>query len=149
MKPRAITLSVVLLGCAQTAPRHHDGPQIKNAHATAHPLVAETSGSACPLALPGATLSFAPITGGGAMLFSTPDEAAVRELRERVRAMAAHHNRAAYRLAMIDLPHRAEMVPISGGARLDVVTGVGNDTLELQRSLEMNGSSLLDPHCYE
>ena len=149
MKLRVITLSVMLLGCAQSAPRHHDGPQVQHARATPHPLVAESAGSACPLALPGAKLSFAPISGGGAMLFSTPDEGAVRELRARVRAMAAHQNRASYRLAMIDLPHSAEMVPIPGGARLDVVTSAGNDTLELQRSLETNGSSLLDPHCYD
>lgn len=83
------------------------------------------------------------------MLFATSDETAVRDLRERVRAMAAHQNRASYRLAMIDLPHRAEMVPIPGGARLDVVTGIGNDTLELQRVIETHGGTLLDPHCYE
>lgn len=149
MKPGVITLSVMLLACAHTAPQHHDGPQIADARATPQPLPTQASGTDCPLALPGARLSFAPITGGGAMLFSTPDEAAIRDLRERVRAMASHHNRASYRLAMIDLPHRAEMVPIEGGARLDVITGIGNDTLELQRVIEVHGRSLLDPHCYD
>ena len=81
------------------------------------------------------------------MLFSTTDDSAVEELRKRVRSVTAYQNRASYRLAMIDLPHRAEMVPIQGGARIDVVTGIGNDTSELQRSLENNGRSLLDEHC--
>lgn len=83
------------------------------------------------------------------MLFSTSDDSALEELRKRVRAVAAHQNRAGYRLAMIDLPHRAEMVPIEGGARLDVVTGIGNDTWELQRSVENSGHTLLKRHCYD
>lgn len=149
MKLSAITLAVMLLACAHTAPRHHDGPQSVHATGTPQPIVTETSGATCPLALPGATLSYAPVSGGGSMLFSISDDAALDELRKRVRAVAAYQNRAGYRLAMIDLPHSAEMVPIAGGARIDLVTGAGNDTLELQRSVENYGHSLLEEHCWE
>ena len=82
------------------------------------------------------------------MLFATSDDGVLHDLRERVRLLAADHNRTTYRLAMVDLPHRANMVPIAGGARLDFVTGVGNDTFELQRSIETNGSTMLQGHCW-
>ncbi len=147
MKARAITLAVMLSACAHSAPQHHDGPQIAHATATPKPLVAEASGPRCPLALPGTTLSFAPTSGGGSILFANDDQAALSDLRTRVQLIATQHNRARYRLAMLDLPHRAEMVPIAGGARLDLITGVGNDTFELQRSIENHGSSILQEPC--
>lgn len=147
MKLPAIALGVLSVACAHTAPQHHDGPQIAHATVTPQPVVTQTSQATCPLALPGATLSYAPVSGGGSMLFSISDDAALDELRKRVRAVASYQNRAGYRLAMIDLPHRAEMVPIPGGARIDMVTAAGNDTLELQRSVENHGPSLLDAHC--
>jgi hypothetical protein len=149
MKARAIALAAMLLGCTRTVPQHHDGPQITHARETPRPLAVETSGSSCPLALPGTKVSFAPTSGGGSMLFSVSDEESLRDLRDRVRLLAADHNRASYRLAMVALPHRAEMVPIAGGARLDFVTGIGNDTLELQRTIETNGSVMLEKRCYE
>jgi hypothetical protein len=147
MKARAITLAVTLVACAHSAPQQHDGPQVVHATATAKPLLAEASGSSCPLALPGTTLSFAPISGGGSILFANGNDDTLHDLRSRVHLLAAEHNRARYRLAMVDLPHRAEMVAIPGGARLDLVTGAGNDTLELQRSIETHGSSILDVQC--
>lgn len=149
MKARAIILAVTLPACAHSAPQHHDGPQVAHASETAKPLVAEASGPTCPLALPGTTLSFAPTSGGGSILFANDDQGALRDLRSRVHLLATQHNRARYRLAMVDLPHRAEMVPIAGGARLDLVTGVGNDTFELQRSIENHGSSILQGPCGE
>jgi hypothetical protein len=147
MKARAITLAVTLAACAHSAPQHNDGPQVVHASATPKPLVAEAAGPSCPLALPGTTLSFAPISGGGSILFANGDDGALHDLRSRVHLLATEHNRARYRLAMVDLPHRAAMVPIPGGARLDLVTGVGNDTLELQRSIETHGSSILELQC--
>jgi hypothetical protein len=147
MKARAIALAVMVLGCAKTVPQQRDGPQLADARETPKPLVATTSGPTCPLAVPGTKLSFAPVSGGGSMLFSAPDDADLRDLRQRVRLLAEDHNRSAYRLAMIDLPYRAEMVPIPGGARLDLVTGIGNDTLELQRVIEMNGPFMLEGRC--
>ena len=147
MKARALALAVMVLGCAKTVPQQRDGPQLADARETPKPLVADTSGPTCPLAVPGAKLSFAPVSGGASMLFAAPDEADLRDLRLRVRMLAEDHNRSAYRLAMIDLPYRAEMVPIPGGARLDLVTGIGNDTLELQRVIEMNGPFMLEARC--
>jgi hypothetical protein len=147
MKARAITLAVTLVACAHSAPQQHDGPQVVHATETPKPLVAEASGPSCPLALPGTTLSFAPTSGGGSILFANDDDATLHDLRGRVHLLATEHNRARYRLAMVDLPHRAEMVPIPGGARLDLVTGVGNNTLELQRAIENHGSSILDRQC--
>ena len=151
MKARALALAAMLLGCAKTVPQQRDGPQLADARETPKPLVAETSGPTCPLAVPGTKLSFAPVSGGGSMLFAAPDmpdAADLRDLRLRVRLLAEDHNRSAYRLAMVDVPYRAEMVPIPGGARLDLVTGVGNDTLELQRAIEMNAASMLVGRCY-
>jgi hypothetical protein len=147
MKARAIALAVVLLGCAKSVPQHRDGPQLADARETPTPLIVDKAGPACPLAVPGTNLAFAPVTGGGSLLFSAPDEGDLQALRRRVRLLAEERNRTSYRLAMIDVPYRAEMVPIPGGARLDLVTGVGNDTLELQRSVENYGSSMLEGLC--
>lgn len=147
MKAPAITLAVMLLACAHSAPQQHDGPQVVHATATPKPLIAETSGASCPLALPGTTLSFAPTSGGGSILFANNDDGLLYDLRRRVHLLATEHNSARYRLAMVDVPHRAEMAAIPGGARLDLVTGVGNDTLELQRSIENHGSSILQGPC--
>lgn len=149
MKARAITLAVMLLACAHSAPQHHDGPQVASATATPKPLIAQASGPRCPLALPGTTLAFAPTSGGASILFANDDQSTLHDLRSRVHLLATQHNRSRYRLAMVDLPHRAEMVPIAGGARLDLVTGVGNDTFELQRSIETHGSSILQGPCGE
>jgi len=148
MKARAIALAATLLACARTAPHPNDGPQIAQAVETPKPLNVETSGASCPLVLPGTKLSFAPTPGGGSLLFAPADDSTVQDLRDRIRLLAADHNRASYRLAMLDLPHRAEMVPIVGGARLDLTTGIGNDTLELQRLIELNGATMLEGRCY-
>jgi hypothetical protein len=147
MKARVIALTAMLSACAGTLPQQNDGPQIASVVETPKPLVPMSSGSSCPLVVPGAQVSFAPTPGGTSVLFAAPDDATLQELREHVRRLAADHNRASSRLVMLDLPHRADMVPIPGGARLDLVTGIGNDTLELQRSIETNGPALLAGYC--
>jgi len=146
MKAGVIALAATLLACARTVPQRSDGPQLASGGQTAKPIVVDTSGASCPLALPGTTLSLAATTGGESMLFSAPDDE-LEALRERVHLLAERHNRAPYHLAMLDVPHRAQMVPIPGGARLDLVTGIGNDTLELQRAVEMNAELLLQEPC--
>jgi hypothetical protein len=141
-------LALTLLACARSVPHHEDGPQLANASKTPQPLVVETSGAFCPLALPGTTVAFATTPGGASMLFGADDASLLEDLRERVRVLAKDHNRASYRLAMLDLPYHADMVPIAGGARLDLVTGIGNDTLELQRLVETRGAAVFEGRCY-
>lgn len=147
MKARVIALAATLLGCAQTVPHRQDGPQLATANEISKPLEVQTSGAYCPLALPGTQVAFATTPGGASMLFAAEDDAVLQALRERVQVIAIDHNRSSYRLAALDLPYRADMVPIEGGARLDLVTGIGNDTLELQRMVETRGAAVLEGHC--
>jgi hypothetical protein len=89
----------------------------------------------CPLALRGVDLKFAPSTGGGSMMFTAPDTE-LEELRQRVRRLAEYHNDNQRRLAMMTLPHQAEVTDIEGGAQLTLTTHVGNDVPQLQTEVE-------------
>jgi hypothetical protein len=89
----------------------------------------------CPLALRDVDLKFAPVTGGGSIMFTAPDSE-LEELRQRVRRLAAYHNEDQRRLAMMTLPHQAEVADIEGGAQLTLTTQVGNDVPQLQTEVE-------------
>lgn len=102
--------------------------------------------SRCPLALPGVQLKYAQATGGGSMLFTGPD-ASLEELRERVRELAAIHNREGSRLAMITMPHQASAEVVDNGAQLMLTTPVNNDVPTLQEEVEKEVQWMQGGHC--
>jgi hypothetical protein len=65
-------------------------------------------------------LDYAEFGGGASMVFVTSDKSEESELRRRVAELAAYHNKNGSKLAMLNHPHRADVQPIEGGARIDL-----------------------------
>jgi hypothetical protein len=91
-------------------------------------------------------LKFAQTTGGGSMLFTAPDTE-LGELRDRVRELAAYHNREQGRLAMVTMPHQAEAVALDNGAQLVLTTQINNDVQVLQQEVENEVQWMQGGHC--
>ena len=142
--------SLVMLACHPTAssepqPSHASGDE---AHTAQAPVASADQAccSRCPLALPGVQLKYAQATGGGSLLFTGPD-ASIDELRERVRELAAIHNREGSRLAMITMPHQASAEVLDNGAQLLLTTQVNNDVPALQEEVEKEVQWMQGGHC--
>ena len=101
----------------------------------------------CPLALPGTQVAYAENAGGATMLFTTNQPSEEQELRERVAALAAYHNRSDKQLAMLNLPHRAEALPLEGGARMDLTPGASNDTDTFRLEVQRQVAWMQEGHC--
>jgi hypothetical protein len=80
------------------------------------------------------------------MLFTAPDEE-LAELRDRVRELAAYHNREQGRLAMVTMPHQAEAVVLDNGAQLVLTTRINNDVQTLQQEVENEVQWMQGGHC--
>jgi hypothetical protein len=151
MRVVAALSSLVILGCHPSASsesqqsRAASGDETRTTQA---PVAAADQAccSRCPLALPGVQLKYAQATGGGSLLFTGP-EAGLEELRERVRELAAIHNREGSRLAMITMPHQASAEALDNGAQLLLTTPVNNDVPALQQEIEKEVQWMQGGHC--
>jgi hypothetical protein len=101
----------------------------------------------CPMALERVKLQYAPSGGGAAMLFTTANLDEEAELRRRVAELAAYHNKGE-KLAMITHPHRADVQPIEGGARMDLIPkAVLNEPTGFLTEVEHEVRWMQDGHC--
>jgi hypothetical protein len=148
-------LVCALLGCGGGARSHE--PQVREtsgseeAQAVTPRSLADEGGDccqSCPLALEDVKLDFAEIGGGAAMVFTTADSSDEEELRRRVAELAAYHNRSDHKLAMLSHPHRADVKPIEGGARMDLIPDSGfNEGSGFLREVEHEVKWMQEGHC--
>ena len=142
-----IAVMLLLFGCGHGSA--NQGKAIEPPPVQPLPLVAEGGDCcrSCPVALEGVKVDYAESGGGAVMLFTTADKTNEEELRRRVNELAALHNRDEHKLAMITLPHRAEVQPIDGGARLDLVPRAFNDTQTFRTEVEREVQWMREGHC--
>jgi hypothetical protein len=150
-------LVCALIGCGRGAASHEPTPAPKSTgweQAQGQPVAPLALGAdtpdccqSCPLALEGVKLQYAESGGGAVMLFTTSDESEQEELRRRVAELAAYHNHKQHKLAMMTLPHRANMQPIEGGARLDLVPRGLDEPRVFRSEVEREVQWMQKGHC--
>jgi hypothetical protein len=148
-------LVYALLGCGAWA-ASHETPQVHETSGSEEaqsvtPLSLVDQGSnccqSCPLALEGVKLEYAESGGGAAMVFTTSDRSEEAELRRRVAELAAYHNDE-HKLAMLNHPHRADVQPVEGGARMDLVPNSGfNESRGFRQDVEREVKWMQQGHC--
>lgn len=147
-------LACALLGCGTGARSH--APQVAETSGSggvpATPLPLQAQGEdccqSCPLALEGVKLQFAEVGAGPVMIFTTDEQSDEEELRRRVAELAEFHNEHPNKLAMLHRPHHAEMKPIEGGARLDLLPGNSFDQPSgFTREVEREVKWMQEGHC--
>jgi hypothetical protein len=142
MKVPAITLSSMLLACAQTTWKPQQIPPVS--HAAPAPLmpVAQTAHASCSWPAPETKLALVPTSKEAFILFATSDDDVLRTLHARAYSLHADH----YRLAMIDSGDGSALIPVPSRTRLDL-TGGGSNMLALQRSIGADYNALADGTC--
>lgn len=154
-KVASAALLCALLGCGGGARSHE--PQARASSGSEHGEVAVTLPledhatnccQSCPLAIEGVRVEYAESGGVPAMVFVTSDKSQEEELRRRVAELAAYHNKHDNKLAMLNHPHRANVQPIEGGVRMDIIPDSGlNEASGFRREVESEVRWMQDGHC--
>jgi hypothetical protein len=154
-KLASAALLCALVGCGGGARSHE--PQVRESGGSERaevvvPLPLEDKGAnccqSCPLAVAGVKVDYAEFGGVPAMVFVTSDKSQEEELRRRVTELAVFHNKHDNKLAMLNHPHRADVKPVEGGMRMDIIPDSGfNESSGFRREVEREVKWMQEGHC--